>query len=116
MRVVFLQPTHRIARQSVLSGQRGDPAIFHPAEPALGGGPKSPVRIQPKVLDIALTQTVGGPIRCSHAAVLKIRHPALKESEPEPTVLWIGNASHRRISSELGPRKLLDRIRFGCLR
>jgi hypothetical protein len=86
MIVVLDNPMHRVARQAVLAGQRGDPAVFQAAQAALCGGPERAVRIESKAGNLPIAQPVGGGIRSAYLAIAEIGNATEKESNPQATL------------------------------
>ena len=83
MVVVFHRPSERVSQGNpFLLVKRGDTAVFHPAQPALGCGPERTVLIELKAVDAALAQPVGGCVRCADLTVLEIRHATVTKSKP----------------------------------
>src|SRR5262245_30357015 len=80
--VVFYRPMNRVAGQSVVPGQGRHTSVLHPAQPAFGGRPQRTVRIESKVRDKALAETVGSRIRCANPTVSHGRETAVVEPKP----------------------------------
>ena len=93
MGVVFHHPVNRIAGQSVLAPQRGDAAVFQPAQPAFGGGPERSVGVELKVADAALAQPVGGSVRCADLTIGEIGDSTLQKSKPQAALQTISYQS-----------------------
>src|SRR5262249_5287582 len=58
--IVFHHPMHSIAGQPVLALQRGDAAVFQPAETTFGRGPERTVAVESQTADLARAESVGG--------------------------------------------------------
>ena len=81
--VVFHHPVNGVAGQSVLAGKRGHPAVFHPAEAALGCRPKRSVSIESKLVDPAFAQPIGAGEVLADLAVLEKCQAAVRKSKPK---------------------------------
>src|SRR5262245_43823951 len=86
MRVVFHRPMNRIAGQSVLTRQGGNPAVFQPAHPAFSGGPECAFLIESKVADATLAQPLRGSVRRADLPVSEIGDATQKKSDPHPAL------------------------------
>src|SRR5262249_33301502 len=95
--IVFNRPMNRIAGQSVLTRHCGDASVLQPAEPPFGSCPERTIPIESKIVYAALAQPLGGGVRSTDLAVLKICRAALKESKPQATALTIGDKSRGRV-------------------
>src|SRR5262249_14801893 len=82
MVVVLDHPVNCVAGQSVLAGQRGNAAVPHPAESALGGGPDRAVGIVSKTVNRALAKPVGGCVRCADLTIPEVNYATLIKSKP----------------------------------
>src|SRR5262249_49848197 len=104
--VVFHDPVHRVARQSVPAAQCDDPSTLDMAEASLHCDPERTAPVEPEVVDAAFRQTVNGCVRCPDLTVLDVRHVTL-EPKPQATLLRIRQQSRHRVADfQFVPRNL----------
>jgi len=112
MGVVFHHPVKRIAGKSVPAAKCDHTAVFHPAEPAVGCGPKCAVAIQVKAVDTAAAQPFAACIRCADLAVLEIRYAARGKAKPQTALHRIVEQSGSHVfASEFAPGNPFDHTR-----
>jgi hypothetical protein len=96
---------NRIARQSVLAGERENATIFDPAQPALRRRPESIVPIQVETTNRSLSEPFGAPIRFVGLTVLEISYATVSKSKPETTPRRVVQHNGSRFfAPEVGPR------------
>ena len=95
--IVFDDPVHRIARQTVPAGDRGAMAVLQPDQPVLGGCPKRAARIEAKIVDGRRCHPVRCSIRRADLAVSEMHDPASSKSQPHAAQSHIGEEADRRV-------------------
>src|SRR6516165_6780559 len=104
MGIVLDHPLNRVAGQSGPYGQSGKVAIFQPAKSTRGGRPERSIPIESKVANPALTQPIGGCIRCTNLTVFEISHATVEKPKPQAASHRIGGQSRSKvIVSQLSP-------------
>jgi hypothetical protein len=73
---------NRIARQSVLAGERQNAAIFDSAQTAVSCSPEGPVSIAVEIADHSLAQPLGACERRAELAVLEMSYATVSKSKP----------------------------------
>ena len=107
--VILHHPVNRIARHSVLAGERENVTVFDAAQPPLSRDPECTVAVEVETADPALSQPFGACIRCAELTILEIRDATVSKSKPQTTLHSIMQESTRRLSApEPGPGDAFD--------
>ena len=84
MRVIFYRPVNRIARESVLAGERRNVTIGYPAQPTFGRNPQSSTRPEANVIDSACAEAIARRVCLLNLPIREVDEAPLPKTEPEP--------------------------------